>query len=455
MKLESFGKTLRALRKALGLTQVELAELIGVTSGLISIWERAYNHDGRAWKPDRDSVVRLVKIFADQLTPEVAQHWVSQADYQLGRQELQMLFPAQSKERPRLQLLSNSKSRTNRAPLNLPTAQRLFGVEPAKQRLYDILDRPVPPWLVAIDGIGGIGKTSLAAAIVREFMTSDRFYGIAWISAKQEEFLPGGGLGMVDKPALDADTLVDALLEQLGDDISLARSTAEKIALLTDLLKQHPYLVVIDNLETVRDYEALLPLLRNLMQPTKFLMTSRNSLREYPDFFCYSIDELNQTDTIAFLHYEADLRGSTALVDAPRAQLARIHKVVGGNPLALKLVIGQLSIFSLSQILENLMAARGKKIDQLYTYIYWQAWQTLEPASQQALLAMPLAQRGTFNQLAILSELDLDDLNEALDQLVALSLIQVIGDLDERRYYIHRLTETFLLNEVVKWQSSL
>ena len=43
---------------------------------------------------------------------------------------------------------------------------------------------------------------------------------------------------------------------------------------------------------------------------------------------------------------------------------------------------------------------------------------------------------------------------DALRQLVALCLVNVMGTVDSRRYGIHRLTETFLLNEVLKWQST-
>ena len=67
---------------------------------------------------------------------------------------------------------------------------------------------------------------------------------------------------------------------------------------------------------------------------------------------------------------------------------------------------------------------------------------------------MPLTQDGDFTQLAAVNELDADQLNDALDQLVTLSLVEVRGDLADRRYRIHRLTETFLLTEVAKWQSS-
>jgi hypothetical protein len=103
-------------------------------------------------------------------------------------------------------------------------------------------------------------------------------------------------------------------------------------------------------------------------------------------------------------------------------------------------------------VLANLREARGKTIDDLYLYIYWQAWRALDETSRRALLVMPLAQGGTLAQLTAVSELDLNDLNDALDHLVRLSLVEVGGDLEQRRYRIHRLTETFLLNEVVKWQ---
>ena len=67
---------------------------------------------------------------------------------------------------------------------------------------------------------------------------------------------------------------------------------------------------------------------------------------------------------------------------------------------------------------------------------------------------MPLAQGGKLEQLISLSELEVEEVERGLEQLVNLSLVEVRGDIDERRYYIHRLTETFLLDEVIKWQSS-
>jgi transcriptional regulator with XRE-family HTH domain len=450
MNLEWFGQKLQTLRKQGGLTQAELAKQVPVSTELISIWERAYQHRGRRWKPDRPSVLRLVEIFAGLLDPKEAQNWVSHLDFKLNQTELQKIFPTH----PTLssQFHSQLDFQTNLKCLALPAAQNLFGVKQVQAQLQQILNQTEAPWLVVIHGIGGIGKTSLASVLVRDFVQADRFYDVAWTSAKQEEFLLSTGLQPIDQPALDVDTLTDTLLEQLGPRLSLAHSPAEKMAVLTDLLKKRSYLVVIDNLETVVDYEALLPLLRKLANPSKFLLTSRHNLHAHSDVYGLSLQELSQADALALLRYEAKVRGLSALADAPETTLARIYKIAGGNPLALKLVIGQIGVLPLAQVLENLKEVQGKKTEALYNYIYWQAWQALDPASREMLLMMPLAQGGTFAQLTTLSQFELDTLSQALEHLIALSLVEVRGDIDQPRYRIHRLTETFLLTEIAQWQ---
>ncbi|MBE7467663.1 MAG: helix-turn-helix domain-containing protein [Anaerolineales bacterium] len=451
MSLGIFGQKLRELRKSSGLTQASLARQLPTTAEMISIWERAYQHRGRRWVPDRSSALRLVEIFADQLTPQEAQQWLSLLGYKLGQAELQRFFPGEDIPTSS----SASPSANSQAILKRLAAlpdQRLFGVSVAQQQLRLFLEQTDAPWLISIDGIGGIGKTSLAAAIAREIMPTNRFEDMAWISAKQEEFLPQIGLEPTSRSALDTDTLANSLLGQLDPNLSLARSTEEKKLLLTHLLKERPYLIVVDNLETAADYQTLLPFLRQLANPTKFLLTSRHSLHAYSEAFCLTLKELNQVDALALLQYEAEIRGVTALTSASETQRGDIYGVVGGNPLALKLVVGQLYVLPLSQVLESLKQARSKTVDDLYTYIYWQAWHTLDKTSQEVLLVMPLAQGGTFEQLITVSEIEISELNQALAHLVKLSLVEVSGDLEQRRYRIHRLTETFLMNEVVKWR---
>jgi transcriptional regulator with XRE-family HTH domain len=447
--LKAFGKTLRGLRKQAGLTQEQLALELPVAAGIISIWERAYQHGDRIWQPNRDSVVRLLEIFTDHLTPKEAQGWVAAAGYKLKRAELQEFFPAYAAQID-LEPPLPSEPRTNFARLIMPPSQMLFGVEAPLHQLGYLLKQEEEPWLMAIDGIGGIGKTSLASVVVYEMMPGGRFYDAAWLSAKQEEYRPGSGLQKTDQPALDIDILTDAVLEQLGDRSLLVGSAPVKLDRLITLLKSQSYLVVIDNLETVVDYEILLPLLRRLANPSKFLLTSRHNLRAHSDVYCLKLTELSRNDTFSFLKHEAKVRGLSVLAKASEAQLESIYEVVGGNPLALKLIVGQISVLPLSEVLSSLKEAHGKKTDDLYNYIYWKAWHNLDKASQKILLAMPLAQGGTLSQISALSRVEGEILNQALEHLVILSLVDIQGDIEQRRYFIHRLTETFLLTEVIK-----
>lgn len=338
--------------------------------------------------------------------------------------------------------------------LDLPPPNYLIGVDNALAELFGLLNAPKLPWLIAIEGLGGIGKTALANALVREIAPTHRFAQVAWVSAKQQDYLPGVGLLPVKRPALDLDTLSEALFEQLGDEPPRVHPPTEKMLILTQLLKRQPYLVVIDNLETVTDCQVLLPVLRKLANPTKFLLTSRY-MQAHSEVSRFPLTELNQGDSFAFLKHEAKVRRLTPLINASPDQLESIYQVVGGNPLALKLVIGQISALPLMQVLKNLKRAKGQKVEELYTFIFWQAWQTVEPASRQALLAMPLAQNGTLEQLALTSQLELDELGPAIEQLMTLSLIEASGDLEQRRYRIHHLTETFLLTEIAQWPLSL
>ncbi len=65
---------------------------------------------------------------------------------------------------------------------------------------------------------------------------------------------------------------------------------------------------------------------------------------------------------------------------------------------------------------------------------------------------MPLVQESSLEQLAALSGLEAAALSRAMQQLANVSLVQISGDLEARTYSIHRLTETFLLKEALKWQ---
>jgi hypothetical protein len=274
-----------------------------------------------------------------------------------------------------------------------------------------------------------------------------------WIGAQQEQYRVDRGIARLAAPALTADGLIEALAAQLlpGD---TAVSAPRALPALEARLRAVPHLIVVDNLETVADIEELLSVLSRLANPTRFLLTSREAALG-PGVYRFPVPELGLTDALALVRGEAASRGLRHVAEVPDDDLAPIYGTVGGNPLALRLVAGQLHLLSLADVLDGLREARGRSVQDLYTYIYWRAWQGLTPQAQDTLTLMPLFAGGgaDLTSIAAVSDLDEDDLIDALAVLVRLSLINVSGGLRARRYSIHRLTETFLLQEVIKWQS--
>lgn len=338
--------------------------------------------------------------------------------------------------------------------LNLPVGTPLFGVTPFLDDLLSIATQPRPPWLISIEGLGGIGKTALANALVREISLLSQFQRIGWVSAKPHDFHPTLSMDVLkSQPTVSLDKVIATLLEQLSPGEALPTSPQDRLAALHRLLKSNSYFIIIDNLETVADHQALVPTLAKLANPSCFVLTSRHSLHAYPDVYCLTVPPLSLDDAVALLRNEADLRRIPALATAPAEQLTSIYDVVGGNPLALKLVAGQMRLLPLTHILANLQQTRGKPIEALYTFIYWQSWHLLDQTAQQTLLAMPVAgPRGsTLDYLATVSGLSVAALSAIINELISRSLLEVNGTLDDRRYAIHRLTETFLLTEVAQW----
>lgn len=341
---------------------------------------------------------------------------------------------------------------------------RLFGVTKNLAALRAALLAPSDPWVIGLDGIGGIGKTSLALAAILDHATLTRFEDILWVSARQSQWHPVYGIIHATHPALTYEGLVSRVLEQLiGPQAAAVMAPGEQAAHMRFLLQEKPILVVVDNLETAADQEALIPNLTSLANPSKFLLTSRYSLREAGAVYTFSLDELPLTDALDLLRYELQNRNLLALAAAPEAELAQTHDVTGGNPLAIKLVAGQLSVFPLPRVLADLRQARGAKVDKFYRYIFWQAWKQLDENARNVLLVMPLVaeEGGALDQIEAVSEVPVVHVTDALQQLIRLSLVNVrhtgrpdsVVASDSNRYSIHRLTESFLLEEVIKWKA--
>jgi DNA polymerase III delta prime subunit len=348
------------------------------------------------------------------------------------------------------QELRQARLRLIDSHLEPPTYSRLFGAAGKLAEIREWLERPQEPWILALEGLGGIGKTSLADALARELAGSVRFREIGWISARRRQFRLSGE---IETPPGQSDLsmaeLVDRLVDQFGLDGLTHHSDTEKWLGLKDYLRSRPCLVVIDNLETVPDYPAFVSRLAALAGPSKFLLTTRHSLRDSSGIYIITLGPLSKDDTLAMVRYEAGTRGLPELAAASDKKLAPIHAATGGNPLAVKLIIGQVHSLSLPTVLSRFKSAKGKPFSELLTFLYETAWETLDASCRRVLQALTLVAEGggRLEQIAAAADLDEGQAAACLHRLAVLSLVNVGGGLHERRYSLHSLTQAFVARQ--------
>jgi hypothetical protein len=327
-----------------------------------------------------------------------------------------------------------------------PTFSLLFGVDDLCESLLGRLTVSGPPWVVALVGMGGLGKTAVANHITRLLIQELAFTHIVWVKAPPPHSLSGQS----NAPSITFERIVQELLAQLLPGAAVPPSLADRQVKVHQALKNQMYLVVIDNLEAAEDTSFLLNHLHELANPSKFILTTRTRAAKQAAVLDVPLDELGFADSAALMRHHAAESGVTAVADATDEDLQQIYDHTGGNPLAIKILVNLLDFLPLSRLLAGLTRNHPEQVMEMYKHIFWQAWQTLSENGRKLLQSMPLAlEPADVDYLLTISGLTEGAIWPAIEELRQRSLLEVEGGLHEKRYGIHRLTDTFLRTEII------
>jgi tetratricopeptide (TPR) repeat protein len=341
-------------------------------------------------------------------------------------------------------LTSNAKELEKTTALaDLPRRPYFVGREEEIKTILQSLQPNSRTFIIGIEGIGGMGKSTLATEVSHRCLENDLFEAVIWISA-QESILTLHGI----EPVIpEAKTLSDILITigtNLGNPTIGNLSIQDQIRRAYNLLARQTTLLVLDNFESLSKNEQrdILDFLRRSPITLKVIITSRERVSEGQ---VIRLQGLSFEESNALLEWDAQQKN----IHLTKDQSKYLVDLTGGLPLALLWVQGQIAVlgYSVTQVLDKLSLDGDIPILQ---YCFNHSWNLLGQSDAKKLLFILALQPDSVSRTAlqeIAGILTNEHFGNEISHLLQLSLID--HDHDQDYFSILPLTRRFVRTQFV------
>ncbi|BAZ09845.1 ECF subfamily RNA polymerase sigma-24 factor [Calothrix sp. NIES-4071] len=345
---------------------------------------------------------------------------------------------------PRL-VFSPTPIKSLRHNLPAPSCTNFIGREEEIARLLELFSTRHAAHLVSVDGIGGVGKTTLVIEAAyrclhashnnEAFLGIPTFHVIIFTSAKRYYLTPSGFLPSLAprKTLLD---IFQQIARVLGLEIT-GISFEEQLDIIKDALSCQRTLLIVDNLETVENQQDVLAFLYELPANVKAVITTREQIVFVP----VRLTSMPEEDGLCLIRHEAKEKG-VSLSDKDSQAL---YKMTGGIPVAISYAIGQLANgYPIKEVLGGVSKSTG----DVARFCFETSVKPLEgQTAHKLLMALALfstpALQDALVQVAA-PDTENNKINNDLARLRGLSLVRQ----ENNRYSMLPLTREYALGEL-------
>jgi len=321
---------------------------------------------------------------------------------------------------------------------SLPRRPYFVGREQEINAILQSLQPNSRTFIIGIEGIGGVGKSTLATEVSYRCIENDLFESVIWISAKESVLTLHG----IEPVIPEAKTLSDILITigtSLGNPTIGNLSIQDQIKRAYNLLARQTTLLVLDNFESLSKNEQrdILDFLRRSPITLKVAITSRERVSEGQ---IIRLQGLSFEESNALLEWDAQQKN----IHLTQDQNKYLVELTGGLPLALLWVQGQIAVlgYSVTQVLDKLSLDTDIPILQ---YCFNHSWNLLRHSNEKKLLFVLALEPEAVSRTALREITGIEDADQfdiGISDLLQLSLIDHESDKDY--FSILPLTRRFI-----------
>lgn len=285
-------------------------------------------------------------------------------------------------------LLERDHSYVNLRGQVIVEASGFGSIQDPFQKIYWALEHSRGPQVILLAGQGGMGKSTLAAKIIRCLYSQGGIDVIIGDSAKTQEVNPvSGSIKSIDPAYYSVDTFIRRINQQLGLPTPSGRNIRTKmLSAIKDRLEGRRTIVVVDNLETMSKGTDLLTALRYLAgRDLRILITTRTISGLTENMLglllirLQPIKEISAAQDFIRWHIEThlgahpDLSRITKDLDNKK-NIEKLIEKTGGIPLLVQLLVSDIARTSWDR-LDKIPHLFGQ---DLLAFLYDERWKELD-----------------------------------------------------------------------------